>query len=247
MEKSESVRSKIIKVAHYLFYKKGYSETGINEILKESTTFKKSFYNHFPSKEDLGVEYINLIQTDLTNLLQKLLDKHPQFENFTKAWLNLIKKKILKNYSKGCPLANLPTSSEILRKQIQIAFARLKEPLAQYFINNYGFTKEKAKRVSEEILFLYEGALNSYKLDPHVKYFDYLDGAVYPDGGASVEIYTNNRMLELESLGPLTLLEPGESVEHVEIWRLFKGIPAEINEDVVDEKLLSIIEKGLED
>lgn len=174
MKKSDSVREKILKVAYDLFYKNGYSETGVNEILKEASAFKKSFYNHFPSKEDLGIEYINAIQFELVNLLQRLLDKHPKFEDFSKAWIHLIKKKILKNYSQGCPLANLPTSSEILRKQIQIAFVKLKEPIMQYFINNYGFSKEKAKKISEEILFLYEGALTSYKLDPHSKYFEYL-------------------------------------------------------------------------
>ncbi len=59
-----------------------------------------------------------------------------------------------------------------------------------------------------------------------LKRFDYFEGATYPDGGCAVEIYTNSNpnMLELETLGPLTTLEPGEGVEHVEHWFLSKGI-----------------------
>ena len=46
--------------------------------------------------------------------------------------------------------------------------------------------------------------------------------SVYPDNGCTVECYTNADMLEVESLGPLVLLEPGESTYHSERWYLFE-------------------------
>jgi hypothetical protein len=45
-------------------------------------------------------------------------------------------------------------------------------------------------------------------------------GADYPDFGCSVEIFTNAAMLELETLGPLAMVEPGASLEHIEEWSL---------------------------
>jgi hypothetical protein len=42
----------------------------------------------------------------------------------------------------------------------------------------------------------------------------------YPDMGASFEMFTNRHVLELETLGPLTKLEPQATVEHVERWSL---------------------------
>ena len=48
--------------------------------------------------------------------------------------------------------------------------------------------------------------------------------ANYPDNGCNLEIFTNARMLELESLGPLTELGSGESLEHVERWELHDGL-----------------------
>ena len=42
----------------------------------------------------------------------------------------------------------------------------------------------------------------------------------YPDLGSSIECYRDERFLELESLGPLTELAPGESVHHREVWML---------------------------
>ncbi|MBW3621840.1 MAG: DUF4380 domain-containing protein [Armatimonadetes bacterium] len=63
-----------------------------------------------------------------------------------------------------------------------------------------------------------------------VKRFDYKEGANYPDKGSSVEVYTASGMLELETLGPLTTLAPGASVEHIEDWYLLDG-PAVTDEN----------------
>ncbi|MBP6785993.1 MAG: hypothetical protein KA170_00290 [Candidatus Promineofilum sp.] len=40
------------------------------------------------------------------------------------------------------------------------------------------------------------------------------------DFGCNAEVYTNDRHLELETLGPLVRLAPGETVEHVEEWEI---------------------------
>jgi hypothetical protein len=42
----------------------------------------------------------------------------------------------------------------------------------------------------------------------------------YPDGGCNAEVYTSPAYVELEVLGPLTTLAPGESTSLVSHWRL---------------------------
>ncbi|NNF69399.1 MAG: hypothetical protein HKN01_06475 [Acidimicrobiia bacterium] len=54
--------------------------------------------------------------------------------------------------------------------------------------------------------------------------------ADYPDLGSSVEVYRDDRFIELESLGPLVTLGPGEEVHHREVWAVFPADGA----DVVD-------------
>jgi hypothetical protein len=49
--------------------------------------------------------------------------------------------------------------------------------------------------------------------------------AKYPDGGCNFELFTNPEFLELETLGPLAELKPGETAEHVERWWLFESVP----------------------
>lgn len=70
-----------------------------------------------------------------------------------------------------------------------------------------------------------------------VKRFEYRDGQTYPDGGVNYETFTNEDMLEMESLGPLTTLAPGRSVEHVETWELFGGVGEAKDEAAVEAKV----------
>ncbi len=48
--------------------------------------------------------------------------------------------------------------------------------------------------------------------------------APYPDFCCNLELFTNKRMLEVETLSPLTTLEPGAMLAHEEEWWLFRGI-----------------------
>jgi hypothetical protein len=48
--------------------------------------------------------------------------------------------------------------------------------------------------------------------------------AAYPDLGCTFEIFTNADFLELETLGPLTTLAPGQSVSHTERWSAHRDV-----------------------
>jgi hypothetical protein len=75
-----------------------------------------------------------------------------------------------------------------------------------------------------------------------VKKFSFDAAERYPDYGVNMETFTNNDMLELETLGPMTRLEPNEAVEHVEDWFLFRDVPLPKNDDEVDEYVLPRVE-----
>lgn len=64
-----------------------------------------------------------------------------------------------------------------------------------------------------------------------LKHFEYLKEAVYPDMGCNFETFTRHDMLEVESLGPLQVVEPGSSVSHWESWSLFEEAPPSDDEE----------------
>jgi len=59
MSKNETsaTREKIIQTAIHLFNSEGIHTTGIDRIIAESNIAKRTFYNHFPSKNKLVEEY----------------------------------------------------------------------------------------------------------------------------------------------------------------------------------------------
>lgn len=85
----------------------------------------------------------------------------------------------------------------------------------------------------------------AYYLEPFlfVKRFSYQEGRSYPDFQSSVEIYTNQRMLEVETLSPLTRLEPGEELVHEEIWELHRDLQVGFSEEEVVEKILPLVHR----
>jgi len=59
-----------------------------------------------------------------------------------------------------------------------------------------------------------------------VKRFAPQPRAWHADLGCNAEVYCNEQFIELESLGPLCRLEPGQSITHVETWELYTGLGA---------------------
>ena len=56
-----------------------------------------------------------------------------------------------------------------------------------------------------------------------VKRFEPQGDQPHADMGCNVEVYCNGRFVEPEMLAPLSRLEPGQSVTHVERWELYTG------------------------
>ena len=75
-----------------------------------------------------------------------------------------------------------------------------------------------------------------------VKRFDYRAGAVYPDRGTRYQTFSNEDMLEMETVGELVTLQPGASAELVESWELHGGVPPVATEADVDRVILPLIE-----
>lgn len=74
-----------------------------------------------------------------------------------------------------------------------------------------------------------------------VKRFDYREGAVYPDLGTRYQTFSNEDMLEMETVGELVTLQPGSSAELVESWELFANVPPVRTEADVDRVIVPLI------
>lgn len=74
--------------------------------------------------------------------------------------------------------------------------------------------------------------------DLFVKRIQYFPGVPYPDDGCNFETYTNDSFLEIESLGKMAPVAPGDTVSTVEVWSLTPDVAAP---DAKDEAALAAI------
>jgi len=68
--------------------------------------------------------------------------------------------------------------------------------------------------------------------------------AALPDMGSNFETFTKAAFQELETLGPLTTLEPGQSVAHTEHWFLAKTGPITDSDEALDASLLPLVQEA---
>jgi hypothetical protein len=57
-----------------------------------------------------------------------------------------------------------------------------------------------------------------------VKRFTHLPDLPHPDSGCDTEVYCNDRFIELETLGALLVMQPGQTATHTETWQLYTGV-----------------------
>lgn len=66
------------------------------------------------------------------------------------------------------------------------------------------------------------------------------EGALYEDSNSSLETFTNNLFLELETLGATSDVQPEQTIEHLERWHLFGNVEMPADETaltaLLDEK-----------
>jgi hypothetical protein len=91
--------------------------------------------------------------------------------------------------------------------------------------SRYTFFRQSRKHGPGKLGIAHREGWVAYQLDGFVmaKSFEFIEGATYPDGGVNFETFSNERMLEVETLAPLTTLAPGKSVKHVEKWTLLRN------------------------
>lgn len=121
------------------------------------------------------------------------------------------------------------------------AFTDLSDP-RWTLTNKYMVLRQDASRPSPSKLGLFnQKTWGAYLRNGElfVKRYDAVPGANYPDFGCSYETFANGSTLELETLSPLTRLEPGQRLEHVERWSLHRGVAvSEWTDAAIDANIL---------
>jgi len=77
----------------------------------------------------------------------------------------------------------------------------------------------------------------------YLKRFPHDPTGRYPDGGATVEIYSSAEFLEVEQLSPLTTIAPGEEIVFPEEWWVFGDVAVPPNEPAALQTLQPLVDR----
>lgn len=161
MKKGEESRQRLIECAAELFWKNGYSATGISEILKQTGLPKGSFYFYFKSKDDLA--------TAVTEYYQKILleqfrssSQGNDWESFIEEIFDYLFGRATGQTFAGCPYAVMGMETALSKPAVASVFMEgLKkfEQIFQEVLLYSGLSPDHAKILSQRMLSIYQGYL----------------------------------------------------------------------------------------
>jgi len=162
-----SPRERILEVATDLFYNQGYRATGINEVIEKSGVAKATFYNHFPSKDDLCKASLQILSDRELNFIDSFISAAKTPETRFMAVIETLKPWATDTKLRGCAFINIaaeiPDEKSPLRKvgtrlydEIRLRIERLTEELIASDEEKYGHLD--VKKVTEEYFMAFASA-----------------------------------------------------------------------------------------
>ena len=131
-----------------------------------------------------------------------------------------------------------PGGVGVLPQQFKVSDADGLQPNRNFALWPYSQWSDRRLRLGEEFVAIKAGApregLKIGYFNPNgwmgylfddvffVKRFGVRGDEEYPDFGCNSEAFSNHRVVELQSLGPLAELAPGKSVIHTETWEVYR-------------------------
>ena len=166
MHKKESeVKKRIIETAARLFYGPGYNVTGINQIIEEAGVVKRSLYQHFESKTELLMTYLDVFQENWYATLKPYLEAFPDPKDKI---LALFEFRIFyqeKHLFPGCPFSKINAEIGYDNDAVNLRVRQGKNVFREFvlqLVRNAGHRKLLTdEELTEMVFLLIEGALIS--------------------------------------------------------------------------------------
>jgi AcrR family transcriptional regulator len=161
-ERRNAIRQRVVETASRLFYKQGYANTGINQIIEESGVVKSSVYTAFRTKEDILMAYLESAGVATDNALQAAAGLSDNPKDQVLAVFDYLAQLVQEPAYYGCHFLNIisevPYEAERVIKQIQ----KQKNGVRNLFAN---LLKPIDKQhLADDVYLLFEGALIANKV-----------------------------------------------------------------------------------
>jgi len=161
--KKLGVKERIIETASELFYVAGYNQTGINQIIAEAGVAKASMYQHFRSKEDIAVAYLQQRHSHWTGNLFDFISSNKTVSAKIIGCFDYLNQWLKEVDYRGCGFQNifidLPKDQQKIKDQVVRHKNELRTWMHNLLLEDGRFNTKEACQLGDEILVLMEGAI----------------------------------------------------------------------------------------
>lgn len=163
-------RKKILDTASRLFYQQGYNATGINQIIAEADVAKASLYEHFKSKEDLLIAYLEFMFEQTMSLFRQVASTKVEAKEKISAIFELLSENSNSKEFRGCQFLNIAGEIPIENQRVYDVIRQQKNGLRALFaeiLKSDSMGEDEIQRtesLADGIYLLYDGAIMSCKV-----------------------------------------------------------------------------------
>jgi hypothetical protein len=143
------------------------------------------------------------------------------------------------------PRGHHPANLEATNPLVMWAYTNLADP-RWTFTRKYMALRQEPNNADAQKLGLFNAdtwAVYLLNGEAFLKWAKANPASTYPDFGCSFETFTNNEFLEMETLGPLAKVAPGQVAEQVEHWSLHRNVSVhELTDAELDRVVLPLLQ-----
>jgi len=163
-EKPSPARDRLLRTASALFYAEGIRAVGVDRVLAEAAVTRATFYRHYPSKDDLVVAYLTVVDRAVRAVAEAAPDGAPRL----RAVLGEMGETLCTTGFRGCAFINAAAEFADPESPVHRAVAAHRTWLAAMFARELGIAGQPdPDAAAAHLMMLRDGAMVAgYLADP---------------------------------------------------------------------------------
>ena len=157
-QRPSEARERLLRTASGLFYAKGIHTVGIDEILSRAQVTRATFYRHFPSKDDLIVQYIRTADRGIRDAVAAITDKPTSADSGVRALADFVANQIKTPGFRGCAFLNAAAEYPDVDNPIHQAILAHRSWFYETVLNAFDRVTDRASLAAAHFVMLRDGA-----------------------------------------------------------------------------------------
>lgn len=161
MGRKADAKKRILEAAGKLFFERGYSGVGVNQIIQEADTAKATFYQHYPSKEVLCVAWLDAMHKKFELARAEILKSTEESAVKVDQYFVELENFLEGRHFRGCPFTNTSSVTGEGCESIHKKIKAHKISIRGFFCDlakQMTCSDDRARELGDDFFLLYSGA-----------------------------------------------------------------------------------------